>query len=92
MNIRLCDSRIAKAAGTCIDCLMGTGARKVTKYLSRITVVKATRRHKPNRVQASETFIITVGKPNYTERKFINTCKKAGVVFPLRKIQYQWYK
>ena len=70
-----------------------TNARKVTGYLSEKYVVKATRRHRYNKRDHQETYLVTIGRPNYAERKFIKLCKEVNEPFPIKKLQYQlWPK
>lgn len=66
--------------------------RKATVYISPNFVAKATRQREPDGRVASETYLVTVGKPNYLERRFVNLCQKAGVDFPVRKVQLKLYK
>jgi len=61
--------------------------RKGTKYLSSELTVKATRRHKLDKRDKNQEFVVTVGRPNYAEREFIKKCKKAGEPFPVKKVQ-----
>ena len=61
-----------------------------TKYLSPHYVVKVTRkRHggKLLRRQRSETFLVTIGVPNYAERQFIKMCQQTKERFPVKNIQ-----
>ena len=67
------------------------GNRKATKYLSPRLVVKASRRHKP-RYGANVEIVLTIGRPNYTEREFIADAKKAGEGFPVRKVQLKTWE
>ena len=69
-----------------IEAILEVGAKKATKYLDDKTVVKATRQGKNN------SLILTWGRPNYLERKFIKLCKKAGEKFPIRKVQLKFSK
>ena len=62
------------------------GNRKATKYLSPKLVVKASRRHKP-RYGSNVEIVLTIGGPNYAERKFIKVAQAAREPFPIRKIQ-----
>lgn len=57
------------------------------KYLAPDRVVKVTRQRKPERRGKSETFLVTIGKPNFLGRRFVAQCKKAGEPFPVRKVQ-----
>lgn len=70
--------------------VLESGARKATVYLDENTVVKATSQRKPTRRSRTRTLILTVGAPNFEERKFIKLCKKAGE--PVRRTQYKWYR
>lgn len=67
------------------------GAKSAVKYLSDKLVVKATWSNKPSKTHKGETIVITFGKPNYRECKFIADCKKAKVSFPISKIQLKYY-
>lgn len=66
---------------------------KATKFVAPDLVVRATRPcvscgKKPG--SKGETFALTIGRPNYAERKFIALCKKAGEKFPVRKVQLKF--
>ena len=65
------------------------GAKQATFYLSENCTIKATFSSKCKR---REIVVLTVGRPNYSERKFIALCKKAGEKFPIKKIQLKWHK
>lgn len=66
------------------------GVRKATIYVSPKLTVKITRQHKDLRA-THHTFLLTVGAPNFVERRFIKTCQKAGEKFPVKKTQLQFY-
>jgi hypothetical protein len=40
-----------------------------------------------SRTKRQTEIVVTIGKPNYAERKFIELAKKAGEPFPIKKIQ-----
>lgn len=61
-------------------------AKQAIKFIATDHVLKATRRGKDTRANHIE-ILVTVGKPNFRERKFVRLCKKAGELFPVRKIQ-----
>mgnify|MGYP001605604686 CR=1 FL=1 len=67
------------------------GIFRATKYISPALVVKATRqRYKGKLLTRSarqETILVTIGKPNWRERRFIRQCQQAEEPFPIRKIQ-----
>ena len=66
--------------------------RKVTYYDSKDLVVKVSRKHKLDARGHQSTFVVTVGRPNYAERKFIDKCFEAGQSLPLRKLQLKFWK
>jgi hypothetical protein len=65
--------------------------RKATLYLSPTQTIKISRQHRDRRSER-HTYLLTVGEPNYLEKRFIASCKKAGEKFPVRKIQLKHYK
>ena len=74
-----------------IDILLGCGVRRATKYVSPTHVIVAHRitygGTKPRKDAAAIDIRLKIGKPNYHERDFIKDCIKAGVPFPVRKVQ-----
>lgn len=68
-----------------------SGARKATKFISPTLTVKASRIHKLDRRSRAESYVVSVGKPNYKEREFIKACKDAGETFPVKRIQLKFY-
>lgn len=78
-------------AGTCVSALLALPtARKATKYLSPTFTVKATRQRKHDGRNKAETFLVTVGRPNYQEREFIAAAIEAKEPFPVKKVQLQY--
>jgi hypothetical protein len=63
------------------------GAGKATKYISEKEVMKVTLHGKRDWRIHRQTVVLTYGKPNYEERKFIKLAKEAGEKFPIMKIQ-----
>ena len=61
-----------------------------TKYLGLTLVVRLTRRHKFSKRNSRNEYVLTIGKPNYLERAFIKSCKKAGEPFPVKKVQIKF--
>lgn len=62
--------------------------RKVTQYLSDNLVVKLTSRQAGPR-ERQVSYVLTVGRPNFAERAFLKSCKKAGEPVPVKKTQLQ---
>lgn len=69
--------------------LASTKSKSATKYLSPTLVVKATLHGKWTWRSHGTTIHVTYGKPNYAERLFVKKCIKAGVKFPVTKIQFK---
>lgn len=78
---------IAKA----VESLLETGARQAVVYQHPNLVVKATRRHKPDKRARTTEITLTIGAPNYECRQFIKRCLKACEPFPVRKVQLKFY-
>lgn len=80
------------ATARCISMLTDNPElRRATYYLGPRDVVKATRQHRHDARMQHETFLVTVGRPNYRERAFIKDMKRAGVPFPCRKLQLTFW-
>lgn len=76
--------------GKVLECVLEGGAKQATAYLSPKDVIKATCRTKHrSRAQTVET-VVTVGRPNYSDREYIRDLIKAGERFPVRKIRLKW--
>jgi hypothetical protein len=65
--------------------------RRATYYLSPTMAVKATRQRRMNGRSIRDTFLVTVGRPNFIERRFIGVCQKAGESFPVKKVQIKFW-
>lgn len=64
--------------------------RKATLYLSPTRTIKITRRFHDKR-STRHTYLLTIGEPNFAEKRHITTLKAAKEKFPVRKIQLQHY-
>lgn len=74
---------------------MCLSAHKATKYLSPHRVIRATRKLLHGKVpsprsRGNTTIVLTMGRPNFAERRFIADCKKAGMYFPIRDVQLKY--
>ena len=78
---------ISKTIKQIFDLAIMSDARKFTKYLSKDCTVKVSRRFKVDKRDTRQSFVVSFGKPNYAERKFIKSCLKAKEPFPVKKIQ-----
>lgn len=75
------------------ETLLTTGAWKATLYLSHNEVVRATRiwrRHRKTQSVKPIEVRLTVGRPNFAERKFVKACQQASQSFPVRKVQLKF--
>lgn len=63
------------------------GHKRAVKYLDADLTVKATRFGRYDKRDHQIVVVVTVGRPNYLERRFIKLAKKAGEPFPIKKIQ-----
>ena len=78
--------------GRCVALLRATDdVRRATAYQSPKFVIKATRLHRRDRRERHESFVVTIGRPNFRERLFIKAAKKAGEPFPVRQIQLTFW-
>jgi len=68
------------------------GLRHAIKYLTPTLVVKATVMHKHIRRASQVSMVVTIGRPNYRERRYVRALKRAGVQFPCRKVQLRYRK
>lgn len=78
--------------GECVnDVLNIKNLRRATAYVSDELTIKATAQRRMDKRDQSATVLVTVGRPNFVERRFIRLCKKAGCAFPLRQIQHKFW-
>ena len=68
------------------------GVRRATRYVTPDSVIKCTRQRPMDRRCSRETYLVSFGKPNYYEKRFIKACLKAGEPFPVKKVQLTHYK
>lgn len=66
-------------------------ARRATVYQTEKLTVKVTRQYKFCSRDTHETFLLTIGVPNYRERQFIRKCKKVGEPFPVPTVQIDFW-
>lgn len=79
--------KISGAAEAVISALIVlSDERKATKFVGPHLVIKATRQRRTRKNAAHQTFLLTVGAPNYAERKFIKQLIKVKEPFPVKKI------
>jgi threonyl-tRNA synthetase len=79
--------------GEAVGDVMCSNVRRATAFISPKLTIKATAQRRQDKRNRSETILVTVGAPNFVERRFIKVCQKAGMVFPLNQIVWKhWPK
>ena len=74
-----------------VACALEPDVRSATVYRSPTLRVTATRRFR--RLSGkSVDLVLTIGKPNYAQRKFVAQCQRAKVRFPIEKPQLRFWK
>lgn len=87
-NLDLTERKI----GECVSSVLGiANMRRATAYISETLTIKATAQRRMDKRSRSNTVLVTVGAPNFAERRFIRVCKKAGCAFPLRQVQFKYW-
>ena len=71
------------------ECL--AGSRQATAYLSSRLTVKATRQRPPDGRCRQTTLLVSIGTPNFLERRFVKACLRSGEPFPVKRIQLKRY-
>jgi len=82
----------AKEIAQVTAALMVSEAKSAVKYLDAKTIVRATWHNKPNSKNKHEEMVITIGQPNYRERKFIAKCALECVKLPTKPVLKDWPK
>lgn len=70
-----------------LEILLRSNARSVTKYLRPDLRVTVSRQFPMDRRNSGETVLVTWGKPNYAQRKFVKACQRAKEPFPVKRPQ-----
>lgn len=82
-----------RSAGRCIEALQAVpDFRRATYFHSPTLVVKATRRHRRDRRSRHEEFVVTIGRPNWDERRWAAEAKAAKQRFPFGPVIRDWPK
>ena len=71
--------------------LQSSKAIKQVVYFESPTHTEKVTRQKRECIGQQVTFLVTIGKPNYAERKFIEKLKQSGEPFPVKKLQLKFY-
>lgn len=69
--------------GKVVRALLAAKAKGAVKYLAPNRIVRATL---ISNFRGHANIVVTIGRPNYLEQRFIKLCKRAGEPFPVRRI------
>lgn len=83
--------KLTTAVNQVLKPVLAGGYCRATKYITPRFTVKATHQHKSRKNARSITLLLTLGQPNYAEREFIKKARKAGLSYPIRKVQVKAY-
>lgn len=61
--------------------------RRATAYLGPQTTMKLTRQRPKRARERQETFILTVGQPNYAERQTLKKYRADNMKFPVLEVE-----
>lgn len=83
------DDTVMGATQKALAALMrSVSAKTSTAYISDKLVVRLTRHaNRSSSRNPSDEFSLTIGRPNFSARKFIKLAKRAGEPFPIKKAQ-----
>lgn len=80
---------ISKVVGQCMRAVLN-GAYRARKYWSPKYVIKVTRIGRPDKRDRQDSVRVTIGRPNYAERRFVKQCLAAAEPFPVKKVQLKF--
>jgi hypothetical protein len=80
-----------KKLGEAVGDTISGNVRRATAYISPKLTIKATAQCRQSNGARYHTCLVTIGTPNFVERRFIKVCQKAGMCFPLSQIQWKWW-
>lgn len=69
-----------------VHTLRSTGAWKATKFIGDKEIVRVTVIGKKLPKRGNHNYWVTIGRPNYEEREYIKSAKKAGELFQFKRL------
>lgn len=85
----------AKYVSSVVDTLLREGAKRATKYMFPKLIIRATQPTFGGKLRRNGDNIdvrLTIGRPNFAERAYIEKLVKAGEPFPVKKIALKFPK
>lgn len=87
MSLNQYRRKISKAAeAVVLSLLVMSDKRRATMFLGDNITVKATRQRKHDGRDKSTTMLLTIGRPNYSERQLVKSFKKNKARLPVGKV------
>jgi len=81
------DLRVHKAVTNVLAAVISNpGVRTATKFLRADYTVRATRQQKADRRHKRNTYLVTIGRPNYAERGIAKYLVEGEMEFPMRRV------
>lgn len=65
--------------------------KRATKFLDAKTIVRCTRPKRCYGYERWDNVVLTVGRPNHAERKFIRDCQRNHVEGQMKHLQLKWW-
>lgn len=65
--------------------------KRATAYIKPNLTIKATAHGRAGGRDVQRVIVVTIGRPNHSEREFIKACRKSGEGFPVRRIQLRFW-
>ena len=87
--------QIDKAIVEVVNALSGLKVYSAAKYLSDKLVVRISSVRQNGKLRAKNQnlqAVLVIGRPNFAQREFIKSCKKAGEPFPVKHVQLKTLK
>lgn len=74
-----------------INSLLNSKAFKATKYVTPNKIIRVVRtRYGSKFLKGNIEMTVTIGRPNFLERKFVKLCVESGEGFPVKKVQLKF--
>lgn len=86
------NSLVNNSAAKAVDALLtNPDVRQAIVYIRPDLTVKLTRTHRSRARQRQESYVLTIGKPAFAERRAVKLFQDAGEPFPVKKVQLRFW-
>lgn len=76
---------------TVFSVLSAHDVRQATFFWSPTEIIRVTRIWRTTRRAEQESFVLTIGRPNFAERLAVKALRKAKEPFPVKKVQLKFW-